>query len=139
MTKSEIKSLEKAFGIPEPKNKREFINIYKEKEKAAVRPKKFPIKIAAASTIAFAALLIGVWSNLKDNTNLKRHNDENFPVVIETEPTSDVTSLNYDSFTTAQNKAFVTTKNTSSDKNEIVTLLKDNFKNKNDIINLLKN
>ncbi len=101
MKKSEKIALEKAFGIPEPEKKNEFIEAFTEKYTETYkynqqdRRKRFiPIIMGYASTAAIAVLVIGTWINLKDTGNMNHKPD--VPIVTITTfdmPLSDVTTF----------------------------------------------
>ena len=85
MTKSELKALEKAFGIPEPEKKNEFIETYKYKEQASHKKQLFPLIMKCASTAVAAVLVIGAWINLKDKGDIRKKPD----ISVITETTSE--------------------------------------------------
>lgn len=71
MKKSERESLKKAFNIPEPERKQEFIFKYNNELKKNERKFNVPVFFRYASTIAFAVLIVGVWGHINNNTDIK--------------------------------------------------------------------
>ena len=102
MTKSELKALEKAFGIPEPEKKNEFIEAFNEKytntykyNKQDRKKRILPIIMGYASTAAIAVLVIGAWINLKDTGDIRKKPD--LPIVTITtfdRTQTDITTVN---------------------------------------------
>lgn len=101
MKKSEKDALKKAFNIPEPKHKNSFVLSYNEMLKKNEKNFNVPVFFRWTSTAVFAALIIGLWSNLSQNTDFRdKFTDDNSRIITEnTTASTDITTEVHDTDT----------------------------------------
>lgn len=93
MKKSEKDALKKAFNIPEPKHKNSFVSSYNEMLKKNERKFNIPVFFRWTSTAVFAALIIGLWGNLSQNTDFRyKFTKDPSQIITETTTTSITTA-----------------------------------------------
>ncbi|MDE5854121.1 MAG: hypothetical protein K2H19_03565, partial [Ruminococcus sp.] len=92
MKKSEKDALKKAFNIPEPKHKNSFVSSYNEMLKKNERKFNIPVFFRWTSTAVFAALIIGLWGNLSQNTDFRDKFTKDTPQIITETTTTSITT-----------------------------------------------
>lgn len=106
MKKSEIDALKKAFNIPEPEKKEQFISSYKEKLKKNKRPVAVPVIMRYVSTAVAAALIVGLWGSLSRTSEYREKFVESSSVAdIQTE-TEAVTEEITETVTNSSNEGY---------------------------------
>ena len=93
MKKSEKDALKKAFNIPEPKHKNSFVSSYNEMLKKNERKFNIPVFFRWTSTAVFAALIIGLWGNLSQNTDFRDKFTQDTPQIITETTTTSITTV----------------------------------------------
>lgn len=117
MKQKEINALRTAFSIPEPQNKREFINKYKAMEEITERPKRLPIILSFATMVIGAAVLICVCINLKMTGDIRNQFNNSSVIIEDTTKSADKIETT-SSFRTETTHSAVTSHTTTSVKSE---------------------
>lgn len=121
MKKNEIEALKEAFNIPEPQQKKLFVDSYNEKLKENKRKLRFPIILRYASTAALAAVIIGLWSGLNRTMDFNNEFDKS-SVIMRTESTA----VTYYEPTSEQDSSYYTTEPTAAENTDVPTELPGN-------------
>ncbi len=119
MKKSDKDALVKAFDIPQPQRKSEFIKYYQTKVKKNKTP-LFPVIMRYISVPAMAVLIIGVWYNVSKDGDL-RNKFGNDNIIMETTSESEKTTVASSEIQTTNSEVRQTTVYTSESKSSDIT------------------